>query len=739
MNLKMPNSALRSMLVFLAFLFIIAMPARAQDTSVSGTVVDQAGLSVPGVTVTLTGVSSTVRTVETDLSGAYQFLHLRPGTFQIKAELQGFKTAVVESLELMVDSPASITLVLEIGEISETVMVEASAIQTNTTNATLGNAFEGKRIRQLPLESRNVASLLSLQPAVTKDGYVSGSRSDQSNLTLDGIDVNDQQDGIAFETVLRVNPDSVQEFRVTTSTPDATQGRSSGGQVSLVTRTGTDEFHGSVYFYHRNTATTANNFFNNRSSDPKLIEKPPKLLRNLFGASIGGPVLRDRAYFFYNYEGRRDAKEETVLRQVPLASLGQGIVKYFNDQGGITTLTTEDINRLYPAVGVNPIAVGVLADAAARYPSNEPASGRMDVLNTGYFRFNAPKPLQYNAHTATLSLNLDRQARHVLTLRGNLQHDKIFKTPKYPDTPIPETWSHPTGFGATYTWTATPKLVHTLRLGLTRQAFSDQGDTGNDDINFAWIYAPGLNLRKEGRITPTWNIVNDLSWVKGSHTWQFGSNIRIIRNQRESFDGSYDSAATTGGNYYAPAFTEPLEDLPRGSWVVHPLAAVIGRLNAYSHNYNFYPDCSLMPTGSGVRRTFATEEYEFYAQDTWRLRQDLTLTLGMRYGINTPVNETNGFQVKPSESLGGYFDKRVANAARGIAFADLISLDLAGPANNGPGYYSTDTNNFAPRAALAWSPSFENGLLRKIFGSGQKSRTFISKPVKSGAGLAVAL
>jgi len=716
-----------SALGILAAVLSLALPASAQTTSVSGRVLDQAGAVIPGVTVTLTSITARTRTTVSNELGFYQFLQLAPGAYEIKAELSGFKTAVVSDLKLLVDEPRTLDLKMEIGELTETVTVEASAAKLNTTDATLGSAFEAKRIVELPLESRNVANLLSLQAAVTSDGYVSGSRSDQSNLTLDGIDVNEQQQGTAFETVLRVNPDSVQEFRVTTNTPTAAQGRSSGGQVSLITRTGTNDWHGALYEYHRNTVTTANDFFNNRTfvnpNDPSKGTLPtPKLLRNLFGGTISGPIKKDRIFFFYNYEGRRDAKETPVgPNLVPLPSMGEGKLKYLNKSGGITTLTTAQLNPLYPT-GMNPITIALMADAAKRYPANDPGTG--DGLNTSGYRFNAPLPLAYNGHTATLSFNIDSAARHVLTLRGNYQHDSEKLTPQFPDTPIPSTWSHPVGYAATHTWTVTPKAVNTLRFGLTRQAYSDQGDSSKNNLSFRGVFSPLRYRRTFSRVTPTWNIVDDLAWVHGNHTWQFGTNIRFIRNERVSFGNSYDSGTT---NYYfyensGAVLVDPLTDLTGSTTDVKAAVSVlIGRLVQYSGNFNFNVDGSMMPQGVGAPRTFATEEYEFYAQDVWRVRNDLTLTLGIRYGLNTPVYESTGFQVKPTESLTQYFELRKAWAAAGRPYDKSIQVDLAGPKNNLPGFYEMDKNNFAPRFAFAWSPEFENSLLRKIFGTGRKS------------------
>jgi hypothetical protein len=706
-------------------LLLISMPVLAQTTSISGKVIDQGGGVVPGVTVTLTGVTGAVKTAVTNEVGVYQFPQLSPGAYSIKAELKGFKTASVDKIDLLVDTPFVLNLKLEVGQISETVTVEASAIKLNTIDATLGNAFEGVKVISLPLESRNVASLLSIQAGVTQDGYVTGSRSDQSNLTLDGIDVNDQQTGGAFQTILRVNPDSLQEFRVTTSSATASQGRSSGGQVSLITKSGTNELHGSLYEYHRNTITTANDFFNNSTIDPETGQstKRPKLIRNLFGGSIGGPIKKDRIFFFYNYEGRRDAKETPVEHEVPLASLGQGIAKYENDAGGITVLTPADIKSIFPGTGgVNPLALAVLADAAKKYPSNSNKIG--DGLNVGGFRFNAPLPVSQNGHTANLTFNLNSSATHILSLRANYQHDREAGSPWWPDTPGTDRWSHPYGFAANYTWTVNPKLVNTFRAGLTRQAYTQQGDSSSNEIAFRFVYWPRDYSRNLSRVTPVWNLVDDLAWVKGNHTLQFGTNIRVIRNERTSFGSSYDSAILNPSFYQdsGAVLLEPFSDVGGNSTGLRDaLCAVIGRYSQYTGNYNFGRDGNPMPVGTGVFRNFATEEYEFYSMDTWRVNPDLTLTLGLRYSLNRPVYEANGMQVKPNVSLGGYLQKRIESAAKGVPYNETISVDLAGPANNGAPYYEYEKLNFGPRAGFAWQPSFENKFLKLLFGEGKKS------------------
>lgn len=699
-----------------AALLVVVLPAHAQVASLYGRVHDQAGAVIPGVSVTLVSATGVERTDVTDAVGGYRFLQLQPGKYRIKAELQGFKAAVYENLDLLVDTPTTLDLKLEVGGITETVTVEASAIKLNTQDATLGNAFEAQQVIQLPLESRNVANLLSLQAAVTPDGYVSGARSDQSNLTLDGIDVNEQQTGEAFASVIRVNPDSLQEFRVTTSTVNANQGRSSGGQVSLVTKSGTNEYHGSLYEYHRNTVTTANDFFNNRSG----VERP-KLLRNLFGGSVGGPIIKDRVFFFYNYEGRRDAKEESVLQTVPTASLGQGIVKYNNEEGGVTSLSGTAFTDLYP-IGMNPAALELLAEAARKYPANDTGTG--DGLNTSGFRFNAPLPVKYNGHTLRLDFNITTDGRHRLFARGNFQHDTEAGAPAWPDTPGTNRWSHPIGYMFQHDWTISNNLINTARYGVTRQAFSQQGDSSQNAITFRFVYDPYDFDRTLSRTTPVYNIVDDVSWHRGNHTFGFGTNIRIIRNQRVSFANSFDSAVVNPSYYEGSGavLTDPITDAAGSvSDLRAAIAAAIGRYSQYSGNFNFNRDGSIMDVGEGVQRTFATEEYEFYAQDSWRIRPSLTLTYGLRWSLNRPVYESTGLQVKPTTSLGDYFEDRKASARDGIPYNDTITVDLAGPKNGKPGFYDFKKNDFSPRVGFAWQPAFENSVLKAIFGEGQKS------------------
>jgi hypothetical protein len=749
--------------VVLFAIFLLANLSYAQSgrSLVRGTVKDQQGNVVAGATVTLVNAERSLsRTQTTTQEGTYVFTAIPPGTYKLEIEAPGFKKTTLSNIQALVDTPVDADVALEIGAVTETVNITAGGeAPLNTTDATIGVAFENRRIEQLPLNARNVVGLLSLQTGVTPAGYVNGGRADQSNVTLDGVDVNEQQAGLdvvtdeAFASVLRSTPDSLQEFRVITTNANAEQGRSSGAQVSLLTKSGTNDMHGSLYYYHRNTVTTANDFFNNAAGVPR-----PQLLRNIFGGSLGGPIKKDRAYFFITYEGFREATGTSAVREVPLPTLGQGIVRYFTANGssdpgcpagtpaGVNCLTPAEINAGYLAAngvtpGVNANSLSVLAAAAAKYPANDFSVG--DGLNTAGFRFNARTPSELNTYISKFDLNItDRQT---LFIRGNYQQDVVTKANSFatdctdtvqcfPDTPPLQIWNHPKGIGVGHTWTASNSFVNRFTYGFTRASFSDFGDSTANLITFRFIFRPRGYKRTLSRTTPVHNFVEDISWIRGNHTMQFGGNVRLITNNRDSFGAAFDSAITNPSFYDGSGAAVTRIDrgggLYSGNVFLAPanrtnfrdaLTAVIGRYSQYTANLQYNVSGALQPTGTPSVRAFATQEYETYWQDSWRVRPNFTLTYGLRWSTSTPVYEKNGVQVKPVQSLGDYFRRRVESSLAGVPLNDPITLDKAGKANGRPGYYKQDWNNFAPAIAFAWSPDFGDNFLGRLVGRRDRS------------------
>ncbi len=715
-------------------------------TSLRGTVTDPSGGAVANATVTLKEPATNVeRTAKTGAAGDYSFLALPPGKYVLSVQASGFERYEQTNLELLVNSPATANVQLKLGSVNETVAVTAEAPVLNSVDASIGSAFNEQQVKQIPLEGRNVPDLLTLQAGVvytgnrpdlnrdydTRSGAVNGARSDQSNVTLDGVDVNDQGNGYAFTSVLPTTLDSVQEFRVTTTNYGADQGRSSGAQVSLVTKSGTDKFHGSLYEYLRNTKTSANDYFIKmaelQSGQPNV---PPKLNRNIYGVSLGGPIMRERLFFFVNYEGTRQREANSVVQTIPSATLRQGIIQYQNVNGGITTLTPQDITALDPLhLGPNPVMLKYFNT----YPlPNDNSVG--DGLNYSGYRFASPVRRDNDVYIARFDYRIDSNGRHNLFWRGALQDlynpGALFLPGTQPESTVVD---HTKGFAIGYTGVFTPTLVNNFRYGLTRQSTGNLGDS--DQI---WNEFRGLSqgiTRSTAFQMPVHNFVDDLSLTKGSHSFQFGGNVGLVRNPRQSTLNSFsyglaNSAwlSTSGlantssplspdnGGFAAvdPAFNNSYD---------FPMMALLGMITEDNGTYNYLKDGSLLPQGAAVQRHFALNWYEMYAQDQWRIKPNLTLTYGLRYSLFPPPWETNGLQVAPNISIGNLFNQHEQQMVQGIpANQDpLIQFNLAGPANNGPGFYHFEKTDFAPRASIAWSLRPQSDWGKKLFGSDDKT------------------
>jgi hypothetical protein len=722
----------------------LSAAAQSSTSSVSGTVVDPQGNVIAGATVTLTNAQKNfTRTQTTTDNGTFAFTLIPPGQYQVDAEAKGFKKGILTDVSAQVAKPTTVTVQLEIGAVTESVTVSAGAgeVLVNKQDATLGNNFVAKQITQLPLEARSPLALVTLQPGVTKEGYVAGARADQSNVTLDGIDINDAQTNAIADInaipsggtgqlipgqnhpVIRLNAEAIEEFRVTTVNANASAGRSSGAQIALVSKSGSNEWHGALFLANRNTSTTANDFFNNRSGLPRA-----KLIRNTYGGALGGPIVKNKFFFFYSYEGRKDVSETQVERTVPLASLGRGELRYVNPSGGITTLTTAQLNTIFPAQ-INPVAVAALAAAAAKYPANDFQFGDSlpgRPLNTAGFIFNAPTPVKLNSHSGRFDYNLND--KQIFFLRANIIYDLTGGIPQFPDTPTPDLWEHPWGFVAGHTWTINSRWVNNFRYGITREAFSQQGDSADNQVTFRFVFSDRRFLRTLNRVTPVHNLTDDISWTRDNHSFQFGGNVRLIGNRRQSFANAYDNGVTNpsfyiGGGNSISGLVNAFSPIGNGfaSAVQNASTALIGRLSQYSALFTFNHDGTILPSGAPADRDFRTREYDVYGQDSWKISPNLTLTYGLRYSLSEPIWEANGFETTTSIPLTTYFERRLAGAAAGKPYNELISIQLSGKKNNAPPLYNWDKNNFQPRVAIAWSPKFGNGFFGSLFGKNSES------------------
>jgi len=727
-------------------------------TSLRGTVYDKVGAVVPAAAVTLTNQDTkTTRSAVSDDTGVYQFLQTPPGVYDIRVEKPGFQSVIKSRIALQVGVPATLDVSLEVGTVGEVVNVEADAISINTVDATVGNAFTQLQVRQLPLQTRNVVELLSIQPGVSPTGEVLGARRDQNNVTLDGVDANDNQNsGInsttgtlangsnangvpaeaGFNAALPVPLDSVQEFRVTVGGQGASLGRSSGGQVTLVTKGGTNNYHGSLYEFNRNTVLAANNWFSNRAGI-----KREALVRNQFGGSLGGRLIRDRAFFFFNYENRIDASAQARTRNVPTQSLRDGILSFRGNDGRTYQLSPAEVRQLDPrGIGYSDAMKSYLAF----YPAgNDNAAGIDRGLNFSAFRFNAPFRQDDKAYVAKFDFNVDTAGKHTVSWRGTLADNaQDVQVAQFPgQDPASKLLNNSKGFGSRYTTVLRSNLVNVLSVGLTRLGLEQSGTVG-PSLTFDGVDSQQdfrAAARGFGRRIPTWNINNDVTWTKGTHTIQGGINFRFIRFDRTSYLNSFPTyslsrntllglgsdvvtrvtdymKAQTGNSAFALA--DPAN-------VTRGMGVMLGIINQYTVTYNFGKDGSAVPLGSPVVRNFATNEYEFYLQDSWRATAGLTLTYGLRYSNYAVPYERNGVQVATTTGIDTYFAERVAAMNAGVPNRSmpnaLLTYALAGPANGKPGWYGRDNNNWAPRLAAAYSPQGDS-IARKIMGKGSVLR-----------------
>lgn len=794
--------------------------AQSANTSLRGTVADPNGAVLQGATVTLnnpaTGYS---RTTKSGNDGVYQFLEVPPATYTMTVTATGFATLKRDQVILRVSQPATLDVTMQVKATTEVVEVKGGeAPLVNTTDASQGSVFNATQLADLPSEGRDPAGILSLQAGVTyigqnvdqvgtpagggdsRGGSVAGARSDQTNITLDGLDNNDQLLGRAFQGALRAPLESIQEFRVTTSNSNADAGRSSGAQVSMVTKSGTNSFHGSLYEYNRSNIGQANDWFNKHAElQSGLSNRPGPLVRNTFGASIGGPIKKDRFFFFADYEGQRTNEAVQTTREVPSDLLRTGVVQYpcstvSNSLGKpvdpncvvgsnanfsvaadprvdpstqlLVTMTKAGLGNTdtnCQSAPNNPCPWGGGADPNAlaifqNYPSpNSDAFG--DGFDFRAFTFAAPAPAKLDTYILKLDYKLTQSGNHSLFVKGHLQN---FRNPLPGQTTVPQFPGQPPnlfptdnskGIFAGYTALIGNTLVNNVRYGFLRQGTGSSGLSATDFNHFRGLDDVQGFSNSVLTNVPVHNLVDDVSWTKGKHTFQFGGNLRIIGNNRtgnaqnisravtnvfwldnagiantcSSLDPASLGASTDSkgnlvcglnGNY-------PAVDGSFGESFDFATAAVAGLLTETDKIYNQDKNGHFFAPGEMIKRNFKSTEGEMYAQDSWRVTPNLVLTGGLRYSLLQPPYEVHGNQAAPNVSLNGWFQKREQAMRQGSTYNTLtpgpVSMALSGQANGKKPYWDWDYKNLAPRFAFAYSPHASNGFLHTLFGSAGKS------------------
>lgn len=714
----------------------VAAMAQTATTSLRGVITDPSGAVVPGATLTLTDAATgTTYHTTSSSAGFYLFPVVQPAHYHITVTASGFATED-SAITLLVSQPATLNFALTVSRATVTVQVNSAAEELNQTDATEGNAVGNTVIQALPMDERNPISLLTLQPGVlyignnsdSRQGSVAGGRSDQGNVTLDGLDDNDEVFGTAFTGVLRSTLDSTEEFRVVTSNGTAEAGRSSGAQIELITKSGTNQLHGALYEYYRPNNVVANDFFNKYSELSSGVANTPEFyLVNTFGGAIGGPIKKDKLFYFFNYEGNRVGTHQVVGATVPTTTFMAGGLAYEDVNGNPQMLSAAQVAQLdepctsntfngQPVCPNGPGANAAILSYFKNVPTNTGDALGDGGYNSGSYFFTSPAPSTLN--TSILKIDYAMNEKNHFFARGNLQKDTASAAEPLPGQPAGSfTDNNTKGLAAGYTWMPSSSVINELRYGFIRQGYQINGP---GQASYVGIY--GLTQPTEIcdcgtlRHVPVSEITDTLSWTRGAHSFAFGGDWRGVTDHFATDSGSFDGAETN------PLYDNE-SDLPApgpangnpainnsfytGSWATAwgDLMGVIPELtNVYNYQITSTSAGTALPNGAFVTRNYRSNEFEGFVQDTWHIRSNVNLILGVRYtNLQTPY-ETNGQQISPTINMDKWYRQREIAALQSQVYEPAISLAPSGKANGRPGYYPKQKDNFAPRIGVVWAP-----------------------------------
>jgi Carboxypeptidase regulatory-like domain len=740
-----------------AFLFLCSLGLHAQVTStapLSGTVADASGSVVPGAAVTVTRVENgTTYQALTGANGAFNVPSLPTGTYSVTAVAKGFKQATITDIQMDVGVPASVQIRLEVGAQTETVTVEASAAVLQTQTASVNTSITGRQIVELPLVSREALDLTLTLPGVSTPGRprtstVNGLSKGAINITMDGVNVQDNNgkstDG--FYTYVRPRLDAVEEVTVSTGASGA-EGTGEGAvQIKFVTRTGSNDLHGSLYEYHRNPALNANYWFNNRDLAPNpSTGKAPntRVLLNQYGGRAGGPVYipkvfngRNKAFFFVNYEEFQLPEESLRTRTIFDGPTQNGTFQY-NTAGGVQRV---NLLTLAAANGqtstIDPTVGALLAQIAGTTPkgsvaaSSDPNLDRFTFLNKG----------GQIRKFVTTRFDVNLNSKNSLEFSWNYQHlfysgeqvDFLNNSdPAFPG--FPNKGSIPSrrfsGVVALRS-TITSHMVNELRAGLQggtitffpevdSAQFANQGGF-NLGINAAGITSATVQTGPNRNNTPAKNITDNLSVSRNAHSLTFGMSFTQIN--RWAVTQTPVPAITMGVDTTDPAsalFTAanfPGASSTDLSNARNIYGVLTGRVTAITANANLSETGKYVYDGPSTQR-YQQRETGLYVQDSWRAQPNLTVNFGLRWEVQLPYLALNNrFAVSSLEGLYGVSGKGNLFMPGTLTGQPTVYNPL--PLNQHA--YGTQWSNFAPSIGLAWSPKVDDSPLHFLFGKGGK-------------------
>jgi carboxypeptidase family protein len=791
----------------------------AATGTVVGTVIDPGGAAVPDATVTLQNKATNNQANQiTNSAGYYTFANVAPGNYRVTIKKDGFRSATVEDLKVEVAKSFNVDVKLEIGQVTESVTVTTEArVELQTTDAQMGDVVGGTTLVRLPTLQRDASELLTLQPGTTpydtpanggfgnNGGTVAGARSDQNSISLDGIDITDNTVGGGATAVnfIPTGVESLDEFKVGVTNANAMFGRSSGGEIVLVSKGGTNTFHGDAYWFHQSDGYNANSWDLNHTADANgnpFTRKTP-FKDNRGGFSVGGPIVRDKTFIFGNYEVRRFPAGQTVTHIVPTDSLRDGVLQFkdcaqgFDSNGnclGGNVIPYDLASSTLCGPGANtacdPRHIGISPTLQTLFRlnpgGNDPSVVGTDTLNTTGFRGTVTTPIKNDFVTARLDHNFTDRIHFF----GKYLYSRSLQVTPTQINTLNNTTTATSGLNTrgdgaigSLDYAFNNNLSNVVRFGWIRSRITIPGlspstsaaqlalDGTNTDAGFVAL-APGLaatgfldvpidvdtqRARTQANFQRNKQFVDDLTWIKGRHTITAGFDVRwlpIIAERNDKVISSLSSLVATmdadaGGSQKIPAINRPPTCSPAipasGGNPAVPAVLTNCLLPADVQRWDrFYAatlgivdnvsvlavrDGSLnpLPFGTSLIANTTSRAYDFYAQDTWRIRPSLTLTYGLTYGWQTPPHDNQGkqtFIVDASNNQiltgNGYINDKHQAALNGQAFNPTIGY-LPIKNSGRSDIYDVDYGSIGPRASLAWSPSYSGGILGHLFGSGK--------------------
>jgi len=746
-------------LLFAVFLTSSCTPTlvQAQDVSgMTGIVTDASGAIVPDVTVVLTNTAKGLKfTQTTNSSGSYRFSNVPPGPgYEAMFTASGFAPVDIKDIYLTVATvrTQNVPMSVSSAEVHVEVTASNSEVTIDTNDATIGNTFDANKLNDLPVQQRNdPTALFTMQPGVTDQGSTTGARTDQNEITLDGLDVVDLATGGAVQNNSGITQgfqgaivghapiDSVQEFHATVGGFGSDSGPGSGGQFQLVTKSGTNQWHGNVNEYHRDPLLVANGWFANNATP---IVPRNHLIQNQFGGNVGGPVLKNKLYFFFNYLNSSIIRSQLTFRTVPLDSLRAGNITYINSSGGNSFLTPAQVKALDPAgIGESQTFLNAFN---SRFPHSNATGG--DGLNSGGFNFNAPDNDNQTNYVGRVDYNINANMKAFA--RFTISRENATQTlNEFPNDPpsapfIDRTYAFVIG----HNWVIGSNKTNRAFVGETVEKFA-YPLTFNPDGSTWLTFGDGttssltstfyLQPNSQSRRIPVPEAGDDFTWSKGNHTWQMGGTFKDILAKYNNVSDFNSVEEGMGGHVFSLCGPNP-NDCGTGVPSLRPanintsanfgttpystydeaFAFMLGRIGNIMSDFNYNVSGTALPQLTGDQRIYRYYQTELYAADTWKVLPSLTLSYGFNYQIFSVPYETRGLQSTEPLTYNQYMSDRVkqSNASiTGPTAVPLITYILGGKANNGPPLISQQYNNIAPRFAFAWNPDFDK---KTVFNGG---------------------